>query len=138
MIVNICERQLQGVTFAPNGQAYIGWMPSGEYTFMYKCDLDIHTATERKGVKLSYTYKGGYIEHWFITVPAWGLLIAEQMSPKMNKHTELHEGITGGGEPVYMIVTVHNTTGEWMHTERFTTEQEAMNWVGCSTVPHHS
>ncbi len=44
------------------------------------------------------------------------------------KHTELHTGIDGLGETIYMVVTV-SESGRWIHTEYFDTESEALCWM---------
>ena len=47
----------------------------------------------------------------------------------MNTHKELHEGTNGDGSKKYMVVTVCNETDRWIHTESFTNENEAKNWM---------
>ena len=44
-------------------------------------------------------------------------------------HKELVEGLSGNGSTVYMVVTVINETGNWLHIERFDTKAEALNWM---------
>ncbi len=45
------------------------------------------------------------------------------------KHLEKHNGINGSGENTFLIVTVSNATGEWLHVETFTNEAEADCWM---------
>lgn len=40
-------------------------------------------------------------------------------------HKEFFTGINGDGTPVYMVVTVEDSTGQWLHTERFDNKAEA-------------
>ena len=44
-------------------------------------------------------------------------------------HKELHEGIGGNGETVYLVETVDNLTGSWLVTERFDNKEEALSWI---------
>ena len=45
------------------------------------------------------------------------------------RHTELHEGISGSGNTVWMVVTVRDSDGSWFHVEKFTSKAEADNWM---------
>jgi len=42
--------------------------------------------------------------------------------------TEIHTGIGGNGEPIWLVVTVRENDGSWRHIERFNTEAEAISW----------
>ena len=46
----------------------------------------------------------------------------------MTTHKELHEGINGNGNTVYLVVTVRDSDGSWRHTERFDSKSEAEAW----------
>jgi len=45
------------------------------------------------------------------------------------KHLEKHNGTNGSGEAIFLIVTVSDENGEWLHIETFTNEAEANNWI---------
>jgi len=44
------------------------------------------------------------------------------------KHKEIHNGINGSGNTVWIVVTVCDTTGRWLWQETFTREAEAKSW----------
>jgi hypothetical protein len=44
------------------------------------------------------------------------------------RHKELHEGVSGNGSTLYMVVTVRDSDGSWMHVEYFKSESEAKCW----------
>ena len=43
------------------------------------------------------------------------------------KSYEVHEGMNGSGQQVWIVAAVVN--GHWMHTETFTNKAEAENWA---------
>ena len=46
-----------------------------------------------------------------------------------NTHRILTDGLDGSGHTVYMVVTVDNKTGNWLHIERFASKEEAECWL---------
>ncbi len=50
-------------------------------------------------------------------------------TPRRKTHKEMHEGINGSGNAVYLVVTVCDETGRWLWQERFTNKQEAEHWM---------
>ena len=49
--------------------------------------------------------------------------------PTKATHKELHNGVGGNGATQYMVVTVCDATGRWLHTETFTNKAEAESWM---------
>ena len=43
-------------------------------------------------------------------------------------HKELHTGVNGSGNTVYLVVTV-NAQGQWVWIERFDSKAEAESWL---------
>ena len=41
---------------------------------------------------------------------------------------ELHEGISGNGSTIWLVVAV-NPAGQWVFTHKFTNKAEALNWM---------
>ena len=41
---------------------------------------------------------------------------------------EIHEGIGGNGNPVWIVATV-NAAGDWIWQEIFSTKAEALSWM---------
>ena len=84
MKLNISEREVYGLTYTSDGQAFHGWMPSGEHTYIGTCRVNT-CGNEHNAVKLSFTYpskQGGkaYTEHWYIAIPLFKRLWAEQVN----------------------------------------------------------
>lgn len=52
-----------------------------------------------------------------------------QTTTKPATHKEITEGVNGSGKTVYLVNTVCDVTGRWIHTERFNTKSEAESWV---------
>jgi hypothetical protein len=48
---------------------------------------------------------------------------------KQTTHKEITEGVSGNGSTIYLVVTVCDLTGRWIHTERFTNKAEAASWA---------
>ena len=46
-----------------------------------------------------------------------------------HKHNEMSEGVGGNGNAIYLVNTICNLTGRWLHTERFTNKAEAESWL---------
>lgn len=46
----------------------------------------------------------------------------------MKDHYELHEGISGSGNTIFLVVAV-DADGNWIHTEKFASKAEALNWM---------
>jgi len=44
-------------------------------------------------------------------------------------HKELHEGVKGNGNTDYLVVTIRNSNGSWLHTEHFNSKAEAETWI---------
>jgi hypothetical protein len=44
------------------------------------------------------------------------------------KRKELHKGINGSGQTIYLVVTV-DESGRWIWTERFNSKPEAECWM---------
>ena len=52
---------------------------------------------------------------------------AETIKPAT--HKEINEGVSGSGKTIFLVNTVNDVTGQWLHTERFQTLAEAKSWV---------
>ena len=48
---------------------------------------------------------------------------------KPANHKEIKEGVSGSGKTIFLVNTVCDVTGQWIHTERFQTLAEAKSWV---------
>lgn len=44
-------------------------------------------------------------------------------------HLELIEGVKGNGATKYMVVTVRDRDGSWLHSEDFDSKPEAECWL---------
>jgi len=53
---------------------------------------------------------------------------------KMEKHNELTTGVYGDGSTKWMVVTVDDATGRWLHVEEFRSKSEAESWKRWSCV----
>jgi hypothetical protein len=51
------------------------------------------------------------------------------MAQQPETHKILVEGLSGSGHTVYMVCTVINKTGNWLHIERFASKEEAECWL---------
>jgi hypothetical protein len=49
------------------------------------------------------------------------------------KKNELHEGIGGNGQTIWMVVTINTENGQWLWVENFTSKGEAEAWIRSST-----
>jgi hypothetical protein len=48
------------------------------------------------------------------------------------KKNELHEGIGGNGQTIWMVVTINTKNGQWLWVENFTSKGEAEAWIRSS------
>lgn len=44
-------------------------------------------------------------------------------------HKETHTGINGSGHKTWLVVTVRESDGAWLHIEHFDNEAEADSWT---------
>jgi len=53
----------------------------------------------------------------------------KEIMTSQNTHKEIHEGVAGNGTRIYLVVTVRDSDGSWLWTERFVSKSEAECWA---------
>lgn len=56
-------------------------------------------------------------------------MTTQNQKSQIRKTHEIHEGVNGRGNTMWMVITINVDTGQYLWTEYFDNKAEAENWL---------